>query len=110
MNKLQAHFKKMQSAAARYLAPSTYVDRDGKSASFEDDPKPDRDELFVNDMIYMLDGPEQRAAEAEVDQELEDLRALVRSLMRDLHVVDHVVTLNEGTSDQRTIVASNLMS
>lgn len=65
------HFKAMQAMATAYLMPETYVDREGRRY-----PEPDnnhteniRQELrsemakaFANDMVYMLDGPEERAA------------------------------------------------
>lgn len=107
MNNLRAHFKQMQQMATRYLEPNgLYIDREGRQ---RDSDQEDEDRGFIEDMIWMLDGPEQRAAEAELDQEREDLRTLVRSLMRDLRVVDHVVTLDEPAG-KRTIVASKLMA
>jgi hypothetical protein len=106
MNKLQALVKTMQRRATAFLVPEDYQDRNGVIWSDEKN----RMNAFINDIIYLLDGPEQREAEAEVDTEREDLRELVRSLMRDLRVVDHIVTLNKGLPEQRTIVASKLMS
>jgi hypothetical protein len=100
MNKLQAHFKKMQAAAASYLEP-----RPVDPGQLTEDP----DGAFISQMIYMLDGPEQRAAEAELDREREDLKLMVKSLMRDLRVVDHILTLEEPDG-KRVIVASNLIT
>jgi len=61
MNKLQAHFARMQEMASRYLEPGPYVDRDGvkwKSRAAQHVG-------FINDMLYSLDGPEQREAQNE---------------------------------------------
>lgn len=62
--KLLAHFKRMQEMATMYLIPEAYTDRDGRVAEFEGEAAVLRNELFINDMIYMLDGPEQREAQA----------------------------------------------
>jgi hypothetical protein len=110
VNKLQTHFKAMQRMATRYLMPEPYADRDGQTSFVAaGSDKAVRDSMFANDMIYMLDGPEQREAEAEVDQEKDDLRTLVRDLMARLHVVDHVVTIDMGDY-KKTIVASKVMA
>ena len=66
MSKLLAHFNAMQDMATRYLIPEPYVARDGRRSDEHNGEKTGvRDNLFAGDMIYMLDGPEQRAAEAE---------------------------------------------
>jgi hypothetical protein len=109
MNKLQAHFKRMQAMATRYLIPETYRDRDGNESSVAaGSDLPVRNALFVNDMIYMLDGPEQRAAEAELDLEHANLRAMVKDLLTVLHVVDHTITI-EDELGRRTVLASELI-
>lgn len=79
---LRAHFTRMMEAAANYLEPTTYVARhpqhglNGSCRFTTEFPMPDenhsdcakadingrRDQAFIRDMIYMLDGPEQRAA------------------------------------------------
>lgn len=56
---LLAHFEKMQNMATRYCTPERYVDREGRQAINQCDA----DSLFAADMVYMLDGPEQRAAQ-----------------------------------------------
>jgi hypothetical protein len=108
LNKLQAHFKRMQQMATAYLTPEPYQSpiRPQLIVGTEADDK----ELFVSDMISLLDGPEQRAAEAELDQERDDLETLVKDLMRTLLVVDHIVTVEGEDGTKRTIVASKLMS
>jgi hypothetical protein len=58
-DKLHAHFRAMQNMACLYLQPAPYVDREGREHTDE----AARTEAFVGDMIYMLDGPEQREAE-----------------------------------------------
>lgn len=61
MDKLRAHFERMQEMTARYLEPGQYVDRNGKVAAAHDDEA--RMSLWENDIIHMLDGPEQREAQ-----------------------------------------------
>ena len=61
MNKLLAHFEKMQDMARRYIMPEPYVERDGNKVNVATL----RDDAFIRDMIYMLDGPEQREAQAD---------------------------------------------
>lgn len=67
MSKLLEHFKRMQAMALAYILPAApYVDRDGKRSDDHGGEKRGvRDNLFANDMIYMLDGPEQREAVAD---------------------------------------------
>lgn len=57
-DKLQAHFAKMQRMASAYLEPGPYIDREGREWRDLDDIHG-----FVADMIWMLDGPEQRKAQ-----------------------------------------------
>lgn len=79
---LHDHVRKMQEACANYIEPATYIARHpdtsklGECAWVREFPMPDqhaseqgaaetnarRDQAFIRDMIYMLDGPEQRAA------------------------------------------------
>lgn len=54
---LNAHVEAMQARVTAFLVPEPYKDRDGCVWS-DGDPEP-----FASDMIYMLDGPEQRAAQ-----------------------------------------------
>ena len=72
--KLVAHFRVMQGMATAYLIPEDYRDRDGKvvfqgdnnnTPEWKNAQRGRRAEAFANDMIYMLDGPEERAALAE---------------------------------------------
>lgn len=60
-----AHIARMQDMMVAYLTPGPYREQtgDGASAS-EGDPA--HHFLFACDMIYMLDGPEQRALEAAI--------------------------------------------
>jgi hypothetical protein len=63
--KLEDHFKKMQDMATRYLIPEPYVDREGNSSVVAmGSDQAVRDHLFASDMLYMLDGPEQREAQS----------------------------------------------
>lgn len=66
MSKLLEHFKRMQDMAARYLEPGPYLDRDGKVVPAHDDEA--RMSLWENDIIHMLDGPEQREAQADAER------------------------------------------
>lgn len=63
--KLNQHFEKMQAMCVRYLVPEPYTDLQGVVWS------EDAMEGFVSDMIYMLDGPEQRAAQGKYAPPLE---------------------------------------
>lgn len=81
--KLLNHFKTMQDMASRYMEPTDYVDREGKTYQ-DDDPAP-RNEAFINDMLYMLDGPEQREAQAE--------GVVLRDRLGD-HELDHYAKLH----------------
>jgi len=82
---LEAHFKRMQEACANYVEPTTYIARHpvGELCKWNTEfPEPDkhqsidgalartrrRDQAFINDIIYMLDGPEQRAAIAQAQE------------------------------------------
>ncbi|WP_367347605.1 hypothetical protein [Sphingobium yanoikuyae] len=88
---LMRHFNRMMEAAANYLEPTTYHARHPNTAQIGDCawvrefPMPEashsliaaksindrRDKAFINDMIYMLDGPEQREAMSGVRNELD---------------------------------------
>lgn len=59
--KLHDHCAKMQRMASAYLEPGPYRGLSGEVASLA----PARDKLFIADMIYLLDGPEQREAQSE---------------------------------------------
>ena len=60
MSKLNDHFEAMQEMCCRYLEPNGYyIDREG-TIWRGDDVEPS---AFISDMIYMLDGPEQREAQ-----------------------------------------------
>lgn len=63
--KLLDHFKRMQEMATAYITPEPYQSQIAPQmlvGTAEDD----RD-AFVNDIIYMLDGPEQREAQAAAE-------------------------------------------
>lgn len=79
MNKLLQHFKRMQDCAARYILPNdnAYIDVEGIDDRVAvGSSQPVRNRLFANDMLYLLDGPEQREAQAEAsfDYQTEALR------------------------------------
>lgn len=75
-SKLLAHFKAMQERVAYYLEPvkpgdEGYVDIHGKAHGHHPG---DVDKAFINDMIYLLDGPEQREAQAAAETDVVALR------------------------------------
>lgn len=68
---LREHVRAMQRMATAYLVPEDYTDRNGdvtfhgtdtNSREYKYDQAGRRAKAFANDMIYMLDGPEERAA------------------------------------------------
>jgi hypothetical protein len=69
--KLLDHFKRMQATASRYLEPEPYTNREGKTYEVYHGVNPvgdmDRDNAFIGDVLYMLDGPEQREAQAQAE-------------------------------------------
>jgi len=86
LERLQSHVEKMQQAAANYIEPCTYTIRypcasfyEFKTAIANSSSTHDkraarglerlRAKAFINDVIYMLDGPEQRAAQGIAKQE-----------------------------------------
>lgn len=58
---LLTHFRAMQRMATAYIVPEPYVTRAGKTIPNGDNYA--RETAFASDMLYMLDGPEQREAE-----------------------------------------------
>lgn len=77
-NKLLEHFKRMQSMAEQYIMPEAYRSHSGLIATSDDH----ENVLFANDMLYMLDGPEQREAEASVGNTITDA---INQLCADVH-------------------------
>lgn len=63
---LVKHFKRMQEMASDYIIPEPYISHTGAYASDHLSESEKRNSLFGADMVYMLDGPEQREAEAEL--------------------------------------------
>ena len=63
VEKLLKLIEAMQSQCRQYVEPSGYTSFDRKRIAFERDQEA-KDSLFTNDMIYLLDGPEQREAES----------------------------------------------
>jgi hypothetical protein len=63
MSKLLEHFKRMQEMATSYLTLDGYVDREDRV--YHNDDQAAR--AFASDMIYMLDGPEQREAQKDAE-------------------------------------------
>lgn len=87
MTNLLEHFRKMQAMATAYLVPETYTDRDGK----EQTTTGSKAFAFAGDMIYMLDGPEQREAEqafGELHDRIDDLEQQRKDLTDRLAVAN----------------------
>ncbi len=109
--KLDTHVRKMQEACANYLEPTTYVARHPNISRIGDClwvrefsmPEPThspeaaqriearRTEAFVSDIIYMLDGPEQREAQTPTPDprdaliaELVEVAGLARGVIANL--------------------------
>lgn len=74
-SKLLVHFRKMQRMMVRYLEPVPYVDRAGTSHTASDES-----DAFISDMIWMLDGPEQREAESALGKERANFDGIIRGL------------------------------
>jgi hypothetical protein len=65
--KLLAHFRRMQEMAAQFVTPEPYQGfTPGNAQLIVGDESVDRG-VFISDMIYMLDGPEQRDAQREAE-------------------------------------------
>lgn len=77
---LANHFKAMQSKAAEYIMPEPYVDLGGKKHGGETE-----DTAFINDIVYMLDGPEQRAIEAELANPFDYVAEAELTLSHEFH-------------------------
>lgn len=62
-----SHIKVMQNLASNYLSPAPYVTAipTATPVSHDEGDSAERDKLFIQDMIYWLDGPEQRHAESQ---------------------------------------------
>lgn len=85
---LAQHFGKMKDMAAAYVEPTDdYVSQDGQhsNAAGEGLEAPQRNFLFANDMVYMLDGPEQRAIEAELTNPFDYVAEAELTLSRQFH-------------------------
>lgn len=65
MTKLLDHFIRMQEMCTAYLTPEPYTTMIPGATPTTHDTGDEhaRDQLFIGDMIYMLDGPEQREAQ-----------------------------------------------
>lgn len=64
MSKLLEHFKRMQVQVASYLEPAQYVPFHGGPCKLDMNAAEEK-ARFIDDMIYMLDWPEQREAQVE---------------------------------------------
>jgi hypothetical protein len=80
LEKVLNHIRKMQGYVQEYLEPGPYVAKHGNGGAFSE-PHPHQDEAYayfmrqqmreavLNDLIHMLDGPEERATLAEIEGE-----------------------------------------
>lgn len=69
MKKLKLLFGRMQTAMQNYVIPDSYTPQFGEDAGSVSysEGLPAREAAFIGDMIWALDGPEQREAQAEAD-------------------------------------------
>lgn len=86
--KLLQHMAAMQSAATAYLVPEPYREQTPPGEAVEPHGSPGRDALFAADMIYFLDGPEQR--EAQFDYMAESARTASGHFHGDLVHMSHI--------------------
>jgi hypothetical protein len=82
LEKVLNHIRKMQGYVQEYLEPGPYVVKHGNGRTLHE-PHPHQDEAYayfmrqqmreavLNDLIHMLDGPEERATLAEIEGEKE---------------------------------------
>lgn len=83
------HIHAMQHQARQYIETSGYTSFDRKRIAFNFDQQA-QDSLFVEDMIYLLDGPEQRDVEAKIDAALATLpTAPTASVAEALNMCQH---------------------
>lgn len=61
---MNRHLEAMQNQCAQYLESGGYTAFDRKSIAFENEQEA-QTKMFVSDMIYLLDGPEQREAQGK---------------------------------------------
>lgn len=111
---LSDHFREMQGMCSRFLQPEPYTDREGVVWSAA------APEGFLGDIIWMLDGPEQRAAqgiEAGTDEmplplrcckALDDIRSLLKHARTD--AVDLVESIHAITRDALSPPSNNRRS
>jgi hypothetical protein len=68
-NACRAHIALMTNQMQQFVEPSGYTAFDRKRIAFEHDREA-KESLFMGDMIYLLDGPEQRELSAKCDAAL----------------------------------------
>jgi hypothetical protein len=80
LEKVLSHIRKMQGYVQEYLEPGPYVVKHGKGETLHE-PHPHQDEAYayfmrqqmreavLNDLIHMLDGPEERDTLADIEGE-----------------------------------------
>jgi NTP pyrophosphatase (non-canonical NTP hydrolase) len=62
MSEVAEHFERMMDRMRSYIQPGPYTTQDGRTVSLRETQETE----FIQDMIYLLDGPEQRKASAEL--------------------------------------------
>lgn len=71
-NKLLEHFKKMQERLVALNKPGNYIDMTGNQHQ-SDYENPAEQDAFIDDIATLLDGPEQREAQAEAEFDYQQL-------------------------------------
>ena len=90
--KLLDHFKAMQGMVSCYLEPGPYEPQTEAGKTLAED---DRDRL-IQDLIWMLDGPEQRAAERDDANAVEGFKAQVGDLEDSIRAMRDRVAVSES--------------
>ena len=109
MSDLHTHFKSMQSMASRFLEPGEYIDRNGDG--FDKDAG--QRAAFINDMLHMLDGPEQREVQTGYQElldkadEVKHLEARVAVLQSELKQAH---SARQPLADENNDLRSRLMT
>lgn len=108
---LYEHFNRMTGMAAAYITPEPYVSIGGDTSTWDDGlERPDlRAHLFANDLLMMLDGPEQREACAAAQAPFQAIRqwAADRNLIEGATSQAQTVKLFEEGGEVAHAVARN---
>lgn len=110
MIELLNHMAAMQGMASRFLEPEVYVDRDGARIAKGPKAEPLRNTAFINDMLFMLDGPQEREAVAKAKHFLSEQNQKLGAAEQKAHQAEmDAINLKAETNELRTrLMASEL--